>query len=130
MLTFTVCRILADMKQHPDVVEAWFKFSSAVSMMSNSIGCWELTRQVASRFPGVLLRLSDEVVHGYMSLGIMGLSAQERFSLKTATEFFVGICALVHLRLIIDLAADATVRSLSSPIHAILHHLNLLSRLF
>ena len=25
-----------------------------------------------------------------MSLGIMGLSAQERFSLKTATEFFVG----------------------------------------
>lgn len=47
--------------------------------------------QVASRFPGVLLRLSDEVVHGYMSLGIIGLSAQERFSLKTATEFFVSL---------------------------------------
>ena len=31
-----------------------------------------------------------------MSLGIMGLSAQERFSLKTATEFFVSPTVLHH----------------------------------
>jgi hypothetical protein len=54
--------------------------------------------QVATRFPGVLLRLSDEVVQGYMSIGIIGLSAQERFSLKTATEFFASPLVLDFLR--------------------------------
>lgn len=62
------------LREHPDVAEAWFKFSSAV----------------ASRFPGVLLRLDEQVIDAFMSLGIMGLGAQERFSLKTAAEFFVS----------------------------------------
>lgn len=62
------------MSDNPDVVEAWFKFCSAL----------------ASRYPGVLIRLPDHTVQVYMSLGIMGLGAQERFSLKTAAEFFVS----------------------------------------
>lgn len=62
------------LRDNPDVVEAWFKFCSAV----------------ATRFPGVLLRLDEQVIDAFMSLGILGLGAQERFSLKTAAEFFVS----------------------------------------
>lgn len=65
------------MHDNPDVVESWFKFSSAV----------------ASRYPGVLLRLPEPVVQVYMSLGVMGLGTQERFSLKTAAEFFIALFA-------------------------------------
>ncbi|WVF66636.1 hypothetical protein IAT40_001376 [Kwoniella sp. CBS 6097] len=65
------------MRDHPDVVEGWFKFCSAL----------------ASRFPGVLLRLSSQMVEAYMSLGLMGLGTQERFSLKSASEFFVALLA-------------------------------------
>jgi hypothetical protein len=60
--------------QHPDVVEGWFRFCSSLS----------------SRFPGVLLRLDSVVVQNYMSLGVMGLAAQERFSLTTTCGFFVS----------------------------------------
>lgn len=65
------------MRDNPDVVEGWFKFCSALS----------------SRYPGVLLRLPEPVIDAYMSLGIMGLGAQERFSLKTAAEFFIALFA-------------------------------------
>ncbi|CAK9779796.1 ARM repeat-containing protein [Cutaneotrichosporon oleaginosum] len=64
-------------RDNPDVVESWFKFCHAL----------------ASRFPGVLLRLPEPVIDAYMSLGIMGLAAQERFSLKGAAEFFVALFA-------------------------------------
>lgn len=85
---------LAD-HQHPDVVEGWFRFCSALS----------------SRFPGVLLRLDSLVVQNYMSLGVIGLAAQERFSLTTTCGFFVrphqytrvgrraGACADVEIAL-------------------------------
>jgi hypothetical protein len=65
------------MRDNPDVVEGWFKFCHALS----------------SRFPGVLLRLPEPVIDAYMSLGIMGLGQQERFSLKGAAEFFVALFA-------------------------------------
>ncbi|WVR03182.1 hypothetical protein IAU60_000173 [Kwoniella sp. DSM 27419] len=65
------------MREHPDVVEGWFKFCSAL----------------ASKFPGVLLRLPSHLVEAYMSLGLMGLGSQERFSLKSASDFFVAILA-------------------------------------
>nr|XP_019048282.1 hypothetical protein I302_02051 [Kwoniella bestiolae CBS 10118]OCF27212.1 hypothetical protein I302_02051 [Kwoniella bestiolae CBS 10118] len=65
------------MKEHPDVVEGWFKFCSSL----------------ASRFPGVLLRLPPQIVEGYMSLGLMGLGTQERFSLKSVSEYFVALLA-------------------------------------
>nr|XP_031862141.1 uncharacterized protein CI109_002554 [Kwoniella shandongensis]KAA5529213.1 hypothetical protein CI109_002554 [Kwoniella shandongensis] len=65
------------MSNNPDVAEGWFKFCSAL----------------ASRFPGVLLRLPTPVVEAYMSLGLMGLVTQERFSLKSASEFFVAVLA-------------------------------------
>ncbi|BEJ13429.1 hypothetical protein CspHIS471_0306030 [Cutaneotrichosporon sp. HIS471] len=65
------------MRDNPDVVEGFFKFSHAVS----------------SRFPGVLLRLPEPVIDVYMSLGIMGLGTQERFSLKSSAEFFVALFA-------------------------------------
>ncbi|WWC85404.1 uncharacterized protein L201_000267 [Kwoniella dendrophila CBS 6074] len=65
------------MKEHPDVVEGWFKFCSSL----------------ASRFPGVLLRLPPQVVEGYMSIGLAGLGTQERFSLKAASEYFVALLA-------------------------------------
>ncbi|KAK8844673.1 hypothetical protein IAR55_006522 [Kwoniella newhampshirensis] len=65
------------MSNNPDVVEGWFKFCSAL----------------ASRFPGVLLRLPTQVVEAYMSLGLLGLGTQERFSLKSASEFFVAVLA-------------------------------------
>ncbi|KAL1406931.1 hypothetical protein Q8F55_006343 [Vanrija albida] len=68
------------MRDNPDVVEAWFKFCSAIS----------------SRYPGVLLRLPTQVIEAYMALGIMGLGTQERFSLKTAAEFFHAL--LNHTR--------------------------------
>ncbi|KAK4687604.1 importin-13, partial [Tremellales sp. Uapishka_1] len=78
------------MGNHPDVVEAWFKFSSAV----------------ASKFPGVLLRLPTDMIEGYMSLGLMGLGAQERFSLKTATEFFVALLATTRYPSPLESVAD------------------------
>ncbi|WWD06250.1 hypothetical protein V865_004336 [Kwoniella europaea PYCC6329] len=65
------------MKEHPDVVEGWFKFCSSL----------------ASRFPGVLLRLPPQIVEGYMSLGLIGLATQERFSLKSVSEYFVALLA-------------------------------------
>lgn len=67
-----VRRCSIELTQHPDMVEAFFKFSSAL----------------ATRFPGVLLRLP--AVETYMTLGVMGLSAQERFSLTTTASFFVS----------------------------------------
>ena len=63
------------LKEHPDVVESWFKFCSAL----------------ATRFPGVLLRLDGQVVEMYVRLGVLGLSAQERFSLTGTCGFFVSI---------------------------------------
>jgi hypothetical protein len=39
----------------------------------------------------VLLRLPQPVIEAYLNLGLLGLSAHERFSLKTATEFFVSL---------------------------------------
>lgn len=47
-------------------------------------------RQMATRFPGVLLRLPSQLVEGYMTLGLLGLATHERFSLKTTCEFFVS----------------------------------------
>jgi hypothetical protein len=70
--------------------------------------------QMATRFPGVLLRLPAQAVEAYITLGVIGLSAQERFSLKTATEFFVSQAA--HLSDAVDNA-----RSLFSPILAFPH---------
>ncbi|KAL7420320.1 hypothetical protein Q5752_005289 [Cryptotrichosporon argae] len=61
----------------PDVAEAWFKFCSAL----------------ATRFPGILVRLPTPLVEAYMSLAIRGLSAPERFSLTTAAQFLVGLLA-------------------------------------
>ncbi|ORY23548.1 armadillo-type protein [Naematelia encephala] len=79
------------MRDNPDVVEAWFKFCSAM----------------ASRFPGVLLRLPAQLVEGYMSLGVMGLAAQERFSLKTATDFFIALLASTRFPSPLEHGADA-----------------------
>lgn len=47
--------------------------------------------QLSSRFPGVLLRLPSHSVEGYMTLGVLGLGAQERFSLKSTSDFFVAL---------------------------------------
>jgi len=44
---------------------------------------------MAVRFPGVLLRLPAQLVEAYVSLGLMGLAAHERFSLKSTCDFFV-----------------------------------------
>ncbi|WRT63297.1 uncharacterized protein IL334_000202 [Kwoniella shivajii] len=82
------------MKEHPDVVEGWFKFCSSL----------------ASRFPGVLLRLPPQMVEGYMSLGLMCLGTQERFSLKAASEFFVALLANTRF--------PSPLESLSDPILA------------
>lgn len=46
--------------------------------------------QMATRFPGVLLRLPSQLVEGFMTLGLLGLATHERFSLKTTCEFFVS----------------------------------------
>lgn len=64
-------------RDNPDVVEGWFKFCSAL----------------AARFPGVLLRLPEQTVQTYLELGLLGLGAQERHSLRTACEFLI---ALLH----------------------------------
>lgn len=56
--------------------------------MSDGCGV-KLTRQMATRFPGVLLRLPTQLVEGYASLGLLGLGTHERFSLKSACDFFV-----------------------------------------
>lgn len=45
---------------------------------------------MATRFPGVLLRLPAQLVEAYISLGLMGLAAHERFSLKSTCDFFVS----------------------------------------
>ncbi|WVQ72312.1 hypothetical protein IAR50_001862 [Cryptococcus sp. DSM 104548] len=63
------------MKEHPDIVEGWFKFCHSF----------------AERFPGVLLRLQPQQVEAYIQLGLAGLSLQERFSLKSASDFFVAL---------------------------------------
>ncbi|ODN73851.1 hypothetical protein L202_07374 [Cryptococcus amylolentus CBS 6039] len=63
------------MKEHPDIVEGWFKF------------CHSL----AERFPGVLLRLQPQQIEAYIQLGLAGLALQERFSLKSASDFFVAL---------------------------------------
>ena len=45
--------------------------------------------KLASRFPGILLRLPEPLVEGYVQLALLGLGAQERFSLKSAADFLV-----------------------------------------
>lgn len=74
------------MKEHPDVVEAWFKFASAV----------------ATRYPGVLLRLDEGVVRAYVNIGVLGLGAQERFSLTGTCGFFVRPCPLSSLSCLLN----------------------------
>nr|ODO01293.1 hypothetical protein L204_02021 [Cryptococcus depauperatus CBS 7855] len=63
------------MKEHPDIVEGWFKFCHSF----------------AERYPGVLLRLQPQQVSVYIELGLVGLGLQERFSLKSASDFFVAL---------------------------------------
>lgn len=66
--------MLTHSSQHPDIVESWFRFAGAL----------------VSKFAAVFLSLEPEVCHGFVQVGIAGLGAQERFSLKTAAEFFVS----------------------------------------
>ncbi|ORX41250.1 armadillo-type protein [Kockovaella imperatae] len=65
------------MRDHPDMVETWFKFCSAIS----------------TRFPGVLMRLPRDLLQIYVGIGVVGLSAQERFSLKATCDFFISLMA-------------------------------------
>ncbi|RSH89503.1 hypothetical protein EHS25_002053 [Saitozyma podzolica] len=81
-------------RDHPDVVEGWFKFCSAVS----------------SRFPGVLLRLPTHIIEAYMSLGVMGLAAHERFSLTTASGFFVALLATTRFPSPLEPIADTLLK--------------------
>ncbi|OXG35215.1 hypothetical protein C367_00450 [Cryptococcus neoformans Ze90-1] len=63
------------MKENPDIVEGWFKFCHSF----------------AERYPGVLLRLQPHQVESYIQLGLAGLRLHERFSLKSASDFFVAL---------------------------------------
>lgn len=51
--------------------------------------------QFAERYPGVLLRLQPHQVESYIQLGLAGLRLHERFSLKSASDFFVRLNRLV-----------------------------------
>jgi hypothetical protein len=72
------------------MVEAWFKFGAAASPAA-TLQKARSSYQVSTRFPGVLLRLPTQLVEGYLTLGILGLGAHERFSLKSTCDFFVSL---------------------------------------
>ncbi|RXK39632.1 hypothetical protein M231_03134 [Tremella mesenterica] len=80
--------------EHPDVAEAWYNFSSNLS----------------SRFPGILLRLPSTIVETYVSLGIMGLSAQERFSLKASCDFLVALLSTTRFPSPLEPISDALLQ--------------------
>ncbi|WVQ82597.1 hypothetical protein IAT38_004727 [Cryptococcus sp. DSM 104549] len=78
------------MKEHPDITEGWFKYCSAF----------------AERYPGVLLRLQPQQVEAYISLALMGLGMQERFSLTSCAQFFIAFLSKTRFPSPLESLAD------------------------
>ncbi len=81
--------------QHPDIAESYFDFACAVGVSHASFPRTcdaEFVRlQVMTKFPSAMLLQSPNVQNAAMHLAVIGLMAQERFTLKAAIDFLVSV---------------------------------------